>query len=223
MNKTFHASGAASPQTNNMDFTVVYNTSVNTYTITMADASNDAANFGGFLAILASHGDVVTTAWEAIGFKSTNAPVESVNQVLEGKGQVNVSGDDCLDVRTSFGTAHGSMSYETRTRASGDLLARVPIYGNPHSIIHYRADAASFYCRIADGKASINFIQIRLTDSDNNDLLLNGLDWTLTLKIMVYPRPPHPVPHIPRPDQHALFVPPDRAEYRPPPGVPHFG
>ena len=49
---------------------------------------------------------------------------------------INVAGDDTLYLRTNLGTGR-SMSYETRTQNSGDLLAKIPIRVSPFSIIHY--------------------------------------------------------------------------------------
>ena len=132
-----------------------------------------------------------TTCGKLLGLPSNQVTVDTDfnddtregSVIFTSPYSINVAGDDTLYLRTNLGTGR-SMSYETRTQNSGDLLAKIPIRVSPFSIIHYDADESTFKAQIKEG-GQIDEIAVRLTDSENRLVDFNGIDNEISIKFEV--------------------------------------
>ena len=167
---------------------VTYDSKTNKYTIT-ATALAGAAAEDCNVTIKAN-----TTCGKLLGLKESIltsdvpfADAEAASVSLISPYAINVAGDDTIYLRTNLGTGR-SMSYETRTQNSGDLLAKIPIRVSPFSIIHYDADESTFKAQIKDS-GQIDEVQVRLTDSENRPINFNGIDNEISIKFEVVRKP----------------------------------
>jgi hypothetical protein len=71
--------------------------------------------------------------------------------------------------------------YEARTGASSDILCKVPIIGDYHTLIRY-ATHGNFFAHIQNSQ--IDYIVVKLTDSEGNLMDLDAHDWSCTLEII---------------------------------------
>ena len=139
-----------------------------------------------------------TTSGKLLGLPSNQVTADTDFNAGDGREasviftspySINVAGDDTLYLRTNLGTGR-SMSYETRTQNSGDLLAKIPIRVSPFSIIHYDADESTFKAQIKEG-GQIDEISVRLTDSENRLVDFNGIDNEISIKFEVIRKSNH--------------------------------
>ena len=199
----------AFPEGGPLEFSVTYEQRVNAFSVAVTRATSDGvtprvitpyAVFAPYMNVLSSADDAsgitrTTTAWETVGVKKLKAgtKLQSVAGSLEFDGSVNTTGEDTIYFRCSWGTGI-SRSFETRTGHSGNLLAKIPVYGDPYTVLHY-SGTGGFHAVLRDGPSRLQDFEVHLTDSDGRVLDLDGLDWEFSLKITLTPKPPA----VPRP------------------------
>lgn len=120
-----------------------------------------------------------STCLKIIGF-DPNLPLylESILKELTSVHCANMQSIQCINIKTNFPTGNID-SYDMKTNKT---ICCFPVSGMPYSNIIYenRTDFRSnLYTNI------LTYINIHITDQNNNIINLNGLDWTIVLQLDV--------------------------------------
>jgi hypothetical protein len=63
-----------------------------------------------------------------------------------------------------------------------NILASVSVTGNPNSIIHYENTTSRHLIHHLN---NVTNLQIKLLDQDGDSLNLNGVNWSITLELII--------------------------------------
>jgi len=125
------------------------------------------------------------TAYRTFGY--TSSKVQSVKvgatakTTLVGTVVANVGGDNAVYVRCPLSNIN---SFESKHGGTSDILAKIPITGQYNEIQHYSPVANMFKSQLPNGQP-LNDLTIRLTNSDNLLLDMNGMDWEMSIVVEV--------------------------------------
>lgn len=112
---------------------------------------------------------------ELLGFTVGDYSFDT-NTTLISNSTMNVSPYDAVYIRSgSFGITN---NYETKNKGISDILAKIPINTVPFGFITWTNDMRLSYISI---KQVIEYMEIRITDLDGNDLNLRDNPWTISL------------------------------------------
>jgi len=120
------------------------------------------------------------TAYRLLGH--TASIVDSVAGVGNARKIVssvlaNITGDNSLYIRSPMSNIN---TYESKHGGVSDILAKIPLTGLYNEIQHYQPVANMFKSQLPRGQP-LNDITIRLTNSDNLLVDMNGIDWEISL------------------------------------------
>ena len=123
------------------------------------------------------------TAYKLLGFTASfvyPAQVGVTNvHLLTSSIIANVGGDNSLYIRSPLSNIN---SYESKHGGASDILAKIPLTVQYNEIQHYSPVANMFKSQLPNGQA-LNDLSIRLTNSDNLLIDMNGMDWELSVVV----------------------------------------
>ena len=147
------------------NFTVTYNNMTNKYTFI-----NSLYNF---------YFDKSSTCLNLLGFRTdTNLYNTSILKQLTSANCIDLVSHKILNITIDIPT--GSINLSNVSEMS--ILSSIPITTSPFSLINYINQSNHQVCLF---KNTLNALNIRLTDQDNNNLNLNGCHWNMALQINV--------------------------------------
>ena len=147
------------------NFTVKYSSITNQFTFT-----NSITNFSFH---------PLSTCLEMLGFdKNQPLYLESILKELTSEYCVNMQSVQCVNINSNFVTGNIN-SFDMKTNRT---LCCIPVNSQPYSNIVFENNT-NFRSNLYTN--NINYINIQLTDQQNNILNLNGLDWSIILQIDV--------------------------------------
>lgn len=147
------------------NFTVTYDIITNKLTFT-----NSLYNF---------YIDKSSTCLNLIGFSNdTNLYNTSILRQLTSYKCVDLASHKCIYITIDIPT--GSINLSNKSEMS--ILSSIPINTSPNSLITYINSNNHKICLY---KNTLNAINIRITDQDNNNLNLNGCHWNMSLVVEV--------------------------------------
>lgn len=117
--------------------------------------------------------DTGTTLLKELGVRN-QLPASSAAGILISPNVCNLSGTSSVYLRCNNLSINNR---DSRGNLSG-ILAKINVNANPSEFIFYNA-FESIYYGISD--RVVSFLDITLTDDDGNELILNGVDWSLTI------------------------------------------
>lgn len=121
------------------------------------------------------------TSHELLGIPSAGSDQFYSGTDYTGDYLALLSGDEYIYIRSNLSSVN---QYEFRTGLLTDILVKIPVDVSPMSLINFR----NFYG--ASGykvyQKTINNFTLSLTDSVGHDLDMNGINWSLTLKLDKY-------------------------------------
>jgi hypothetical protein len=119
-----------------------------------------------------------STCLELLGFKSSDSVNKMTSSGLELTSNycVNLQTKHCICIQTNFETGNRNFS----NLLSSNILASIPISGNPYSMISY-INPNKYRCNLFSN--IIRYINVKLVDQNNNLLNLNGCHFSLTLQL----------------------------------------
>lgn len=115
-----------------------------------------------------------TTAQKELGFRNNIPSITATS--ITSPNIVNVSGSSSVYVRC---VNLGVRNLDSRGNQSG-IIGKVNIECNPNEFIYYKSTESIYY---PVNQRQISHIQIELTDENNNELILNGADFSLSLTL----------------------------------------
>ena len=145
----------------NLD-TILYNKQTNKLTVT---------NFFDFTIHSTS------TAMELIGF--TKADHISSNGSLTSNIGINLYTTQQIIIKSNNFILNNISS---KNHSDSNCLASIPVTGQPNSIIHYSNNTSRHLIHHLN---NISNFHIKLETENGNQILLNGLHWTLTLEVFI--------------------------------------
>ena len=89
----------------------------------------------------------------------------------------NITGDNSLYIRSPMSNIN---TYESKHNGVSDILAKIPLTSLYNEIQHYQPVANMFKSQLPRGQP-LNDITIKLTNSDNLLIDMNGIDWEISL------------------------------------------
>jgi hypothetical protein len=158
------------------DYTCVFDASVTKFTI---GKTNTAAPKDFQLNLNVSSSG---TAYRLLG--NTPSVISSTN----GAGNIrhivsavvaNVSGDNALYIRSPLSNIN---SFESKHGGTSDILAKIPLTNQYNEIQHFSPVANMFKSQLPIGQP-LNDLTIRLTNSDNLRIDMNGMDWEFSIVV----------------------------------------
>lgn len=117
-----------------------------------------------------------STCFILLGISKTN--LSSTNKVLTSSNCVNLLSKTCLCIQSNIPTSN----INHKNLSEGDILCSFPVNVPPYSLITYK-NTSNFKTNLFSN--TINYINIRIIDQDNNLVDLNGCFFSLTLQIDV--------------------------------------
>jgi hypothetical protein len=102
------------------------------------------------------------------------------NYDLELPNTVNMMPTNSLYIRTSLSSKN---AIATRVNGYTDILSKIPINSPPNTVLFYQN--ITFY-KINTNISQLSYINIRLTDEDNDLIDLNGQEWSCSLQVDFY-------------------------------------
>jgi len=154
------------------DYTVAFSGATTKLTITQPTDISFRFDF-----TVASSG----SAWRLLGFNRAlkTGTDNGGNHTLVSDNAINIGGDSAVFIRCPLSNIN---TYESRHGGTSDILAKIPISVQYNEIQHYEPIANMFKSQLPRGQP-LNDLTIRLTDSDNNLINMNGLDWEFSLVV----------------------------------------
>jgi hypothetical protein len=150
------------------DFTVSFNKYTHHFIFTMLKEDRRI--------VLTIHNDMKTI----LGY--TDTEIEFYNGgISESDILINMNGNKYIFVRCNLSSKN---VYEMRNQNLSNVLVKVPILVNQFETIYFNNVYDASGLRLSE--KSINGITVYLTDYANNLIDLNGINWSLTLKIKKY-------------------------------------
>ena len=111
-----------------------------------------------------------------MGFDSGTVTSSSLS--VTGDNVIDLSGPRSIVIHADFGK---SRIFESRLNAKSDVVCVVPMDVAPREIMLYEPKNSA---KIEiDSKTFINFMNIRVTDTDGTQLDLNGVEWEMSLMV----------------------------------------
>ena len=158
------------------DYSCVFDASTTKFTISKLNTAS-AKEFQLNLAVGSSG-----TAYKLLGH--TASLISSTNGTGNAREIVssvvaNVSGDNALYIRSPLSNIN---SFESKHGGTSDILAKIPITNQYNEIQHYSPVANMFKSQLANGQP-LNDLTIRLTNSDNLRIDMNGMDWEFSIVV----------------------------------------
>ena len=158
------------------DYTCVFDASTTKFTIAKANAGG-AKEFQLNLAIGSSG-----TAYRLLGntpsLISSTAGAGNIRHIVSSV-VANVRGDNALYIRSPLSNIN---SFESKHGGSSDILAKIPLTNQYNEIQHFSPVANMFKSQLANGQP-LNDLTIRLTNSDNLRIDMNGMDWEFSIVV----------------------------------------
>lgn len=120
-----------------------------------------------------------STCLELLGLKSsdTQLAMTSYNKKLTSNYCINLQSKHCICVQVNYQTGNINIS----NKLSNNILASIPVNGQPYSMIVYRNSNAGFRSNLYTN--TLGYLNVKLIDQNNNVVNLNGCHWTLTLQL----------------------------------------
>ena len=126
-----------------------------------------------------------STCFELLGFEdgntylSTPLPFQTQKEELTSTIGVNL-----FVVRQIYITSDNFIlnNINVATPTNANIIASVPVLGNPNSVINYENTSARHLIHHLN---NINNLHIRLEDQKGQLLLLNGVNWSITLELTI--------------------------------------
>ena len=115
-----------------------------------------------------------TTALKELGFRDNIPSVTSTS--ITSPNIVNLSGSSSVYLRCANLSIR---NLDSRGNQSG-IIGKINIEVNPNEFIFWKSTESIYY---PVNQRQITHLQIELTDENNNELLLNGADFSLSLTI----------------------------------------
>lgn len=123
--------------------------------------------------------DKSSTCLDLLGFNTeTNLYNTSILRQLTSYKSVDLASHKCIHITIDIPT--GSINLSNKSEMS--ILASIPINTCPNSLITFVNPTNHKVCLY---KNSLNSINIRITDQDNNNINLNGCHWSMSLQVDV--------------------------------------
>jgi hypothetical protein len=109
----------------------------------------------------------------------------ALTSTQDASGNYNLYSDVCVDLGGTRAVFVKCMNihtpgYDSRTKYSGSVLARVPVMQEPFGITFWKNDT-NFKC--ACSLKNVSNLEIQITDEFGNLVDFNLVDWTLTLQL----------------------------------------
>jgi len=146
----------------NSIFTVKYNPITNKFTFTNSSLNYIFEKQSTCFTILG----IATSTW-------------TTNKIYTSESCVNLLSKTCLCIQSNLPTSN----INHKNLSEGNILVSFPVNVPPYSLITY-SNNSSFKTNLFSN--TINFINIRIIDQDNNLVDLNGCFFSLTLQIDVF-------------------------------------
>ena len=121
--------------------------------------------------------NATTTLYEVLGLEK-NKKYNSVNNIIECEYPANLLGSKNLYIKSNISTSN----YNSETKDYNTLCC-IPIQSEPYGIILYNNYSATSHI-IKD--KTLDSIEIRIYDDDQNLINFNNVDWSITLEITSY-------------------------------------
>jgi hypothetical protein len=120
-----------------------------------------------------------STCLELFGFKSsdTQLAMTSYQSKLTSSYCINLQSKHCICVQVNYQTGNINIS----NKLSNNILASIPVSGQPYSMIVYRNNNSGFRSNLYTN--TLGYLNVKLIDQNNNTINLNGCHWTLTLQL----------------------------------------
>ena len=120
-----------------------------------------------------------STCLSLLGFKSTDTQLSltSYDKYLTSNYCINLQSKHCICVQVNYTTGNINVS----NKLSNNILASIPISGQPYSMITYRNNNSGFRSNLYTN--TLGYLNIKLIDQNNNLINFNGCHWTLTLQL----------------------------------------
>jgi len=123
--------------------------------------------------------DKSSTCLDLLGFYTdSNLYNTSILKELTSPKSVDLASHKCLHITIDIPT--GSINLSNKSEMS--ILSSIPINTSPNSLITFVNSNNDKVCLY---KNTLNAINIRITDQDNNNINLNGCHWSMSLKVDV--------------------------------------
>jgi hypothetical protein len=120
-----------------------------------------------------------STCLELFGFKSIDSQLSMTSSFgkLTSNYCINLQSKHCICVQVNYQTGNINIS----NKLSNNILASIPVNGQPYSMIIYRNSNSGFRSNLYTN--TLGYLNVKLIDQNNNIMNLNGCHWTLTLQL----------------------------------------
>ena len=158
----------------NMSIITLYNQQSNKFQFQLQNVPTSFTNFFSFNIEAGSSNCIAGLSGAALSSSTRDA-----------SGNFNVYSDVCVDLGGTRAVFVKCMNihtpgYDSRTKYSGSVLARVPVMQEPFGITFWKNDT-NFKC--ACSLKNVSNLEIQIVDEFGNLVDFNLVDWTLTLQL----------------------------------------
>ena len=126
-----------------------------------------------------------STCFELLGFEDGKTYLSTLLPSQQQKEELTSTiGVNLFVVRQIYITSDNFIlnNINAATPTNANIIASVPVLGNPNSIINYENTSAKHLIHHLN---NINNLHIRLEDQKGQLLLLNGVNWSITLELTI--------------------------------------
>ena len=126
-----------------------------------------------------------STCFELLGFEDGKTYLSTLLPSQQQKEELTSTiGVNLFLVRQIYITSDNFIlnNINAATPTNANIIASVPVLGNPNSIINYENTSAKHLIHHLN---NINNLHIRLEDQKGQLLLLNGVNWSITLELTI--------------------------------------
>ena len=126
-----------------------------------------------------------STCLELLGFEDGKTHLSTLLPSQQQKEELTSTiGVNLFVVRQIYITSDNFIlnNINAATPTNANIIASVPVLGNPNSIINYTNTTAKHLIHHLN---NINNLHIRLEDQKGQLLLLNGVNWSITLELTI--------------------------------------
>lgn len=119
-----------------------------------------------------------STCYEALGF-TENLNYNSVANYIESVNGINLFNVRQILINSNNFVLNNINSYQN---GNASILSSVTVTGNPNSILHYKNNTSIHKIHHLNNLSNLH---IKLTDEIGRPLLLNNINWSLTLEVTI--------------------------------------
>tara|TARA_R110000772_G_scaffold120374_1_gene226603 strand:+ start:230 stop:1033 length:804 start_codon:yes stop_codon:yes gene_type:complete len=126
-----------------------------------------------------------STCFELLGFEDGKTYLSTLLPLQQQKEELTSTiGVNLFVVRQIYITSDNFIlnNINAATPTNANIIASVPVLGNPNSVINYENTSAKHLIHHLN---NINNLHIRLEDQKGQLLLLNGVNWSITLELTI--------------------------------------